>query len=184
MVKNPPCNARDMGSVPGQGRSHMLRGNEPHGHNFWAHTWQLLKPSHLEPVFCNPRSHCNEKSAHDNERKPSHGKKTQHSQRKNRNRRDCKRTSWNHRMSLLTLFIQLRKTAVMGKGLVKTTIFSAILRPIKRNQIPWIQPPNPRRERRLGMQWLQSSPGRYFPFSKSSLHPICTLGHQKNVGHT
>ena len=80
-------------------------------------------------------------------------RKAQHSRRKNKNSRDCKRTSWNQRLRLLTLFIQLRKTAVMRKGLVKTTIFSAILRPIKRNQIPRIQPPNPWRERRLGMKW-------------------------------
>ena len=25
VVKNPPCNARDTGSIPGLGRSHMLR---------------------------------------------------------------------------------------------------------------------------------------------------------------
>ena len=31
---------------------------------------------------------------------------------------------------------------------------------------------------------LQSSPGGYFLFSKSSLYYICILGHQKNVGHT
>ena len=27
VVKNPPCNARDPGSIPGPGRSHMPRGN-------------------------------------------------------------------------------------------------------------------------------------------------------------
>ena len=27
VVKNPPANARDMGSSPGPGRSHMLRSN-------------------------------------------------------------------------------------------------------------------------------------------------------------
>ena len=30
MVKNPPDNAGDTGSVPGPGRSHVLRGNEVH----------------------------------------------------------------------------------------------------------------------------------------------------------
>ena len=30
MVKNPPANAGDMGSIPGLGRSQMLHGNE-HG---------------------------------------------------------------------------------------------------------------------------------------------------------
>ena len=28
MVKNPPANAGDMGSIPGLGRSHMLRSNQ------------------------------------------------------------------------------------------------------------------------------------------------------------
>ena len=27
VVRNPPANARDMGSIPGPGRSHMLWGN-------------------------------------------------------------------------------------------------------------------------------------------------------------
>ena len=27
VVKNPPYNAGDAGSIPGRGRSHMLRGN-------------------------------------------------------------------------------------------------------------------------------------------------------------
>ena len=35
MVENPPANAGDMGSSPGLGRSHMLRGN-------WAREPKLL----------------------------------------------------------------------------------------------------------------------------------------------
>ena len=35
VVKNPPANARDTGSSPGMGRSHMLRSS-------WAHEPQLL----------------------------------------------------------------------------------------------------------------------------------------------
>ena len=38
VVKNPPANARDTGSIPGLGRSHMLWGN-------WACVPQLLKPT-------------------------------------------------------------------------------------------------------------------------------------------
>ena len=34
---------------------------EPASHNYWAHAPQLLKPSRLEPVPCNKRSHRNEK---------------------------------------------------------------------------------------------------------------------------
>ena len=31
MVKNPPANAGDTGSIPGLGRSPMLQGNQAHG---------------------------------------------------------------------------------------------------------------------------------------------------------
>ena len=31
VVKNPPANAGDTGSIPGPGRSPMLRSNEAHG---------------------------------------------------------------------------------------------------------------------------------------------------------
>ena len=71
VVKNPPANAGDMGSIPGSGRSHVMQGN-------WArvpqvlslcsgaHKSQLLKPTH-------PRAHApqQEKSAHHDERKPT-----------------------------------------------------------------------------------------------------------------
>ena len=33
-------------------------------HNYWARVPQLLKPTCLEPVLCNKRSHRNEKPAH------------------------------------------------------------------------------------------------------------------------
>ena len=39
---------------------------EPMSHNYWAHVPQLLKPTRLEPVLHNKRSHCNEKPAHCN----------------------------------------------------------------------------------------------------------------------
>ena len=84
VVKNPPANAGDRGSSPGPGRSHMLWSNEdrapqllshsywacslePTSHNYWARMPQLLKPTHLEPVLCNKRSHHNEKPKHCNE---------------------------------------------------------------------------------------------------------------------
>ena len=41
---------------------------EPVSHNYWAHTVQLLKPTRLEPMLHNKRSHCNEKSVHHNEK--------------------------------------------------------------------------------------------------------------------
>ena len=34
---------------------------EPMSHDYWAHAPQLLKPTCLEPVLCNKRSHRNEK---------------------------------------------------------------------------------------------------------------------------
>ena len=49
MIKNPPANAGDTGSIPGPGRSHMPQSNE-------ARAPQLLKPASLEPVLCNKRS--------------------------------------------------------------------------------------------------------------------------------
>ena len=47
------------------------RATKPMRHNYWACTRarkpQLLKPTHLEPMFCNKRSHRNEKHVHSNE---------------------------------------------------------------------------------------------------------------------
>ena len=40
---------------------------EPMSHNYWAHMPQLLKPTCLEPMIHNKRSHHNEKPAHHNE---------------------------------------------------------------------------------------------------------------------
>ena len=58
VVKNLPANAGDTASVPGPGRSQMLRDNSA-----------LLKPSALEPVL-RDRIHCNEKPAQHHEEKP------------------------------------------------------------------------------------------------------------------
>ena len=72
MVKNPPANAGDMGSIPGPERSHMPQSNyacvpQLLSLRSRAHEPQLLKPTHLEPVVRNKRSHDNEKPAHHNE---------------------------------------------------------------------------------------------------------------------
>ena len=42
-------------------------GLEPASHNYWALVPQLLKPTGLEPMPCNKRSHCDEKPMHRNE---------------------------------------------------------------------------------------------------------------------
>ena len=56
VVKNPPANAGDTGSIPRLERSNMPRSNS-------ARAPQLLKPVRLEPVLCNKRSHPSEKLA-------------------------------------------------------------------------------------------------------------------------
>ena len=82
MVKNVPANAGDTGSSPGLGRSHMPRALKllslcstahepqllsPRAATTEACELQLLKPTHLEPMIRNKRSHHNEKPAHRNE---------------------------------------------------------------------------------------------------------------------
>ena len=44
---------------------------EPASHNYWACVSQLLKPTCLEPVLHNKRSHCNKKPAHRNRVAPA-----------------------------------------------------------------------------------------------------------------
>ena len=72
VVKNPPANAGDTGSSPGLRRSHVPGSNEAHVPQLLslcsrAREPQLLKPTRLEPVLRNKRSHRNEKPAHRNE---------------------------------------------------------------------------------------------------------------------
>ena len=76
VVKNPPANAGDMGSSPGPGRSHMPLSNEARAPQLLslrsrAREPQLLKPTHLEPMLHNKRSHCNEKPVHHNKVAPA-----------------------------------------------------------------------------------------------------------------
>ena len=78
VVKNPPANAGDTGSIPGpedptcRGATKTMHHHywaftlEPASHNYWARMLQLLKPAHLEPVLRNKRSHHNEKPARHN----------------------------------------------------------------------------------------------------------------------
>ena len=63
MVKNPPANAGDMGSISGPGRYHMPQSN-------YASVRQLLKRAHPEPVLCTKRSPCSEKPVHCSEEQP------------------------------------------------------------------------------------------------------------------
>ena len=56
VVKNPPANAGDMGSIPDLGTKipHIVGQLSP----------QLLKPAPREPALCSKRNHRNEKPAH------------------------------------------------------------------------------------------------------------------------
>ena len=79
VVKNLPANAEGMGLIPGLRRSHVLPSSHAQAPQLLslcsgAQVLQLLspwaataEPNALEPVFCNRRSHCNEKSMHHNE---------------------------------------------------------------------------------------------------------------------
>ena len=56
VVKNPPANARDTGSIPGPGKSHMPRNNE-------AHAPQLLSPHATITEACAPRARAPQRRA-------------------------------------------------------------------------------------------------------------------------
>ena len=55
VVKNPPANAEDMGSIPGLGRFHMLHADQ------LSPSTSITEPACLEPVLGHKRSHRNEK---------------------------------------------------------------------------------------------------------------------------
>ena len=80
VVKNPPANAGDTGlgalvwedptcrrAAKPVHHNYRACALQPVSHNYWACAPQLLKPTCLEPMFCNKRSHRNEKPAHCNE---------------------------------------------------------------------------------------------------------------------
>ncbi|KAJ8797884.1 hypothetical protein J1605_017086 [Eschrichtius robustus] len=69
VVKKPPANARDTGSIPGAGRAHMPRSNKACVPQLLSpcsrvREPQLLKPMCLEPALGDERSHRNEKPTH------------------------------------------------------------------------------------------------------------------------
>ena len=80
VVKNPPANAGDMGSSPGQGRSHMLLSNKATAPQLLSLRSRACNPQPLSPratttevhvpracALGNKRSHCSEKPVHRNE---------------------------------------------------------------------------------------------------------------------
>ena len=51
VVKTPPANAGDMGSIPGPGRSHIPQSScKPVHHNYSASTLGALEPKLLKPA--------------------------------------------------------------------------------------------------------------------------------------
>ena len=48
------------------GHNHQAQARGPRGHNHRVSLLQLLKPTRLQPVLCNKRSHDNEKPVHHN----------------------------------------------------------------------------------------------------------------------
>ena len=65
VVKNPPANAGDTGSIPDPGRSHMLWGNQAGVQQplSWcprAQGTKTAEPTHPRAWLCDKRSHCNE----------------------------------------------------------------------------------------------------------------------------
>ena len=63
MVKNPPANARDTGSIPGRERFHMPQSNSARGTQIRtrcsrAQKPQLLSPHAATPKACTPQSLC------------------------------------------------------------------------------------------------------------------------------
>ena len=62
VVKNPPTNAGDTGSIPGPGRSHMPQSNKAHVPQLLslhsrAREPQLLSPHAATTEACAPRAH-------------------------------------------------------------------------------------------------------------------------------
>ena len=67
VVKNPPANVGDTGSIPDLGRWHMPWSNkahapqwlslcsEPGSSNYWTHVLQPLQPQAPKPVLCNEK---------------------------------------------------------------------------------------------------------------------------------
>ena len=67
VVKNPPANARTRVQALDWEDPTCRGASKPVCHNYWACVPPLLKPTRLEPVLCNKRSHRNEKPVHRNE---------------------------------------------------------------------------------------------------------------------
>ena len=74
MVKNPPFNAGDTGSIPGPRRPHMLQSKK-------ANVPQLLSFMPLEQVLCSKRGHHSEKPVTTTRGRLLEAMQTQHSQK-------------------------------------------------------------------------------------------------------
>ena len=61
--EDPTCR----GAIKPASHNYWACALEPASHNYWARVPQLLRPTRLEPMPHNKRSHCNEKPAHRDE---------------------------------------------------------------------------------------------------------------------
>ena len=73
MIKNPPANTVDMGSISSPGGSHMREATKSIHRNYWARalesrSYNYCSPSALQPLLCNKRSQHSEKPVHHNQR--------------------------------------------------------------------------------------------------------------------
>ena len=57
VVKNPPANAGDMGSIPGLGRSHMPRSNEARAPQLLSLRSRAREPQLLSPRASTTEAH-------------------------------------------------------------------------------------------------------------------------------
>ena len=56
VVKNPPCNARDTGLIPGRGSSHVDGATRPVGHSDLRHRSRACKPQLPSPGAATPET--------------------------------------------------------------------------------------------------------------------------------
>ena len=69
VVKNPPANAGDTGSIPDLADPTYCKATKPMHYNYWAcalvpSSCNYWSPQSLEPVLCNERGHYSEEPAH------------------------------------------------------------------------------------------------------------------------
>ena len=67
MVRNPPANAGDMGSIPGSGRSYMLQSSQAHVPQLLSPCSSAQEPTATEPTEASMHRACAPQENHGNE---------------------------------------------------------------------------------------------------------------------